>query len=54
MFQNVDGEKLLELTKDQIVILTGMKVGPALKILDIISQLKKYVTAARVRRTASK
>lgn len=36
----VDGKRLLELTKDDIITLLGMKVGPALKIYDLIQQLK--------------
>ncbi|CAL8079732.1 unnamed protein product [Orchesella dallaii] len=39
----ISGSSLLALTKDQIVILTGMKVGPALKILSLIDQLKRSV-----------
>jgi SAM domain (Sterile alpha motif) len=31
---------LLQLTKDDIIELLGMKVGPALKIYDLIQQLK--------------
>lgn len=37
---SVDGKRLLELTKDDIITLLGMKVGPALKIYDLIQQLK--------------
>lgn len=37
---NVDGKRMLELTKDDIIQLFGMKVGPALKIFDLIQQLK--------------
>lgn len=36
----VDGKRMLELTKDDIITLLGMKVGPALKIFDLIQQLK--------------
>jgi len=50
--RKVDGPKLMSLTKDQIILLTGMKVGPAVKILDLISQLKRLVQAARVRNSA--
>lgn len=48
-FQKITGQTLLTLTKDQIVILTGMKVGPALKIVDLIGQLKRFVTTAKAR-----
>ncbi|XP_055836582.1 polycomb protein Sfmbt-like [Episyrphus balteatus] len=36
----IDGRRLLHLTKDEIIKLLGMKVGPALKIFDLIQQLK--------------
>lgn len=36
----VDGKRLLQLTKDEIVEMLCMKVGPALKIYDLIQQLK--------------
>ena len=35
----------MTLTKEQIVNLTGMKVGPSLKIYDLIQQLKIAVAA---------
>lgn len=41
----VDGPMLLLLTKDRILQLTGMKVGPTLKIMDLISQLKPTRTS---------
>ncbi|VDI33845.1 Hypothetical predicted protein [Mytilus galloprovincialis] len=36
----VDGKKLLELTKDQISSLTGMKIGASIKMTEMIQQLK--------------
>ncbi|XP_064609633.1 polycomb protein Sfmbt-like [Liolophura sinensis] len=33
--KNIDGPKFLTLTKEQIVNLTGMEVGPSLKIYDL-------------------
>lgn len=36
----VDGKKLLKMSKDDIIMVLGMKVGPALKIFDLIKQLK--------------
>lgn len=36
----VDGPKLLKMSKDDIITVLGMKVGPALKIFDLITQLK--------------
>ena len=38
--QGIDGQQFLLLSKEQIVNLTGMKVGPSLKIHDIIQALK--------------
>lgn len=39
-FQNIDGKKLLNLTKGEIIHMTGNKVGPSLKIFDLIQKLK--------------
>lgn len=39
-FTHVDGPRLLTLTKDQIIEMLQMKVGPSLKIFDLIQQLK--------------
>ena len=44
-FQGITGSKFMVLTKEQIVNLTGMKVGPSLKIYDLIQQLKITVAA---------
>ncbi|XP_071489099.1 uncharacterized protein [Diadema antillarum] len=38
--QNIDGQKLMSLTKEQIVKLTGMKVAPSLKIYEQIVKLR--------------
>ena len=38
--QGIDGRLFLQLTKEQIANLTGMKVGPSLKIHDLIQALK--------------
>jgi len=51
VLKKIDGTKLLNLTKDQMIVLTGIKVGPAVKILDMISQLKRSANMARVRKT---
>ena len=40
---NVDGNKMLNLTKDEIITMLGMKVGPSLKIFDLIQQLKSKI-----------
>lgn len=39
-FQNIDGKKMLNLTKEEIIHMTGNKVGPSLKMFDLIQQLK--------------
>ncbi|VVC42005.1 Hypothetical protein CINCED_3A016132 [Cinara cedri] len=41
--QNIDGKKLLNLTKEEIIHMTGNKVGPSLKIYDLIQQLKNKI-----------
>jgi hypothetical protein len=53
VFQKIDGRTLLTLTKDQIIDLTGMKVGPSLKIYDLIQQLKIKLNPAQERMKAS-
>ncbi|XP_039283703.1 polycomb protein Sfmbt isoform X2 [Nilaparvata lugens] len=50
--QEIDGKALLLLTKEKIMSLTG-KVGPSLKIFDLIQQLKNKVNPAEQRRKAS-
>ncbi|XP_046610673.1 polycomb protein Sfmbt [Neodiprion virginianus] len=47
--RKIDGNALLTLTKDQIIDLTGFKVGPSLKIFDLIQQLKIKVNPAQER-----
>ncbi|XP_015601352.1 polycomb protein Sfmbt isoform X2 [Cephus cinctus] len=47
--RKIDGKTLLILTKDQIIDLTGFKVGPSLKIYDLIQQLKIKVNPAQER-----
>lgn len=44
MKHKVDGKKLLDLTQNDIIQLLGMKVGPAIKIFDLIQQIKCKVT----------
>ncbi|KAI8124851.1 hypothetical protein FF38_03782 [Lucilia cuprina] len=45
----IDGKRLLQLSKDEIITLLGMKVGPALKIYDLIQQLKCKVNPGKSR-----
>ncbi|XP_050665122.1 polycomb protein Sfmbt isoform X2 [Leptidea sinapis] len=39
-FAHIDGPMMLQLTKDEIIELLEMKVGPSLKIFDLIQQLR--------------
>lgn len=43
MRHKIDGKKLLQLTQKEIIDLLGMKVGPAIKIFDLIQQIKVKV-----------
>lgn len=45
----IDGRLLLHLSKDEIITLLGMKVGPALKIYDLIQQLKCKLNPSKSR-----
>ncbi|XP_026463906.1 polycomb protein Sfmbt-like isoform X3 [Ctenocephalides felis] len=45
----IDGTAMLDLTKDEIILLLGMKVGPSLKIFDLIQQLKCKINPAQSR-----
>lgn len=45
--QKIDGKRLLEMTNDEIVRMLSMKVGPALKIYDLIQQLKLKMKSSR-------
>ena len=47
-FQDIDGKKLLQLSRDQIVNLTGMRVGASLKISELIQKLKSKSSHAKV------
>lgn len=52
--KKIDGKTLLTLTKDQIIDLTGKKVGPSLKIFDLIQQLKIKVKPGQEKRIGMK
>ncbi|CAH1778139.1 unnamed protein product [Owenia fusiformis] len=41
--RSIDGSTFINLSREQIVNLTGMKVGPSLKIFDLIQQLRNFV-----------
>lgn len=43
----VDGKSLVKMSKDDIITVLGMKVGPALKIFDLIQQLKDPFSSMR-------
>ncbi|KAB0798790.1 hypothetical protein PPYR_06670 [Photinus pyralis] len=45
----IDGKTLLALNKDDIVEFTGGKLGPSVKIYDLIQQLRVKVSPAQVR-----
>uniref|UniRef100_A0A182Q5P1 FCS-type domain-containing protein n=1 Tax=Anopheles farauti TaxID=69004 RepID=A0A182Q5P1_9DIPT len=45
----IDGKRLLELSKDDIITLLNLKVGPALKIFDLIQQLKCKIDPTKLR-----
>ncbi|XP_054260917.1 polycomb protein Sfmbt isoform X2 [Macrosteles quadrilineatus] len=50
--KNINGAQLLNLTHDDIMDLTGMKMGPSLKIGQLITQLKIKVNPAQERMKA--
>lgn len=43
MKHKIDGKKLLQLRQNEIIQLLGMKVGPAIKVFDLIQQIKAKV-----------
>jgi hypothetical protein len=43
MKHKIDGKKLLQLSQNEIIQLLGMKVGPAIKVFDLIQQIKVKV-----------
>ena len=45
--QNIDGKTFVSLSKEQIVSLTGMKVGSSLKIFELIQVLKSKMAQQR-------
>lgn len=45
----IDGKRLLQLSKDDIITLLNMKVGPSLKIYDLIQQLKCKIDPSKSR-----
>ncbi|XP_052228167.1 MBT domain-containing protein 1-like isoform X1 [Dreissena polymorpha] len=46
--KNITGEVFINLTKEQIVSLTGMKVGSSLKVFDLIQVLKSKIAAQKL------
>lgn len=53
LLQNIDGGRLLRLTQKEVMGLTGMKVGPSLKIHDLVQQLLALVSPAQARYQAT-
>lgn len=49
-FTKISGAMMLQLTKDKIIELLKMKVGPSLKIFDLIQQLKCKLKQPQCRR----
>ncbi|XP_053612673.1 polycomb protein Sfmbt-like [Plodia interpunctella] len=52
-FNNIDGHMMLQLSKDEIIELLEMKVGPSLKIFDLIQQLKCKIKQPQCRLLSS-
>ncbi|XP_049868291.1 polycomb protein Sfmbt isoform X2 [Pectinophora gossypiella] len=52
-FANITGPMMLQLSKDEIIELLEMKVGPSLKIFDLIQQLKCKIKQPQCRLLAS-
>lgn len=48
-FQKIDGKALLKLNKEDYVEFTGGKVGPSLKIFDLVQQLKIKMNPSQLR-----
>lgn len=48
-FQKIDGKALLQLNKEDILEFTGSKVGPSLKIYDLVQQLKIKMNPSQLR-----
>lgn len=52
-FCNITGPMMLQLSKDEIIELLEMKVGPSLKIFDLIQQLKLKIKQPQCRLLSS-
>ncbi|RVE49152.1 hypothetical protein evm_006159 [Chilo suppressalis] len=52
-FSNITGPMMLQLSKDEIIELLEMKVGPSLKIFDLIQQLKCKIKQPQCRLLSS-
>lgn len=52
-FSNITGPMMLQLSKDEIIELLEMKVGPSLKIFDLIQQLKFKIKQPQCRLLSS-
>ncbi|GBP79042.1 Polycomb protein Sfmbt, partial [Eumeta japonica] len=52
-FASITGKRMLELSKDEIIELLEMKVGPSLKIFDLIKQLKCKIKTPQSRLLSS-
>lgn len=52
-FSHITGPMMLQLSKDEIIELLEMKVGPSLKIFDLIQQLKCKIKQPQCRMLSS-
>lgn len=52
--KEITGEKMLKLTNNEIINVIGLKVGPALKISDLIQQLRIKIRPHQSRQIKSK
>ncbi|XP_037042262.1 polycomb protein Sfmbt isoform X3 [Bradysia coprophila] len=52
--KDITGEKMLKLTNNDIITMIGLKVGPALKIFDLIQQLRSKMRPHQSRQIKAK
>lgn len=52
--KEITGEKMLKLTNNDIITMIGLKVGPALKIYDLIQQLRSKIRPHQSRHIKAK
>lgn len=52
--KDITGDKMLKLTNNEIITMIGLKVGPALKIYDLIQQLRSKMRPHQSRQIKAK